>query len=878
MKLKKGALLTAILVCLFCLCLSESAFALSPDSDFGYGAIGGVRLVAGGYQKTEIVEDPIDKNGKCISLSSTSETGTEARIEYEFTESNTGYYPEGKFSVEMSVFFPELINAGMQLYGHKTADGSNAESFHVRFCSDGSMVTGDRELSCSYEAGKWYKIKLLADTDSQTVKILFGSEDNYEIATVKNSPSLMSFKMFNAPKDCYRFRFTIGKNQNGKKVYLKNVSIRSQSGLSDVADVKSFSLFSNGEEADGLSETNENITVKADIRKNPSKVCLFAAALYDSNNTLKSADAVFAEQTGTFEVSLGNVNTEGMHLRCYVWEAQSIAPVGSRVFAGSSISAADYGVIPNTGEDMTENIQNAIEMLSSGATLTFDEGEYIVSPKVGEKYCLDLTGENDVVINGGGAKFLLSDSFSGFMRINGGSRITVKNLAVDYINKPWEQGTVINTVKAASDEEKSYFDMELSENSGFFNTELFKNNVSACFLTVRDDADPTLQNKKSNEHYLVCGVLPLGENVYRFYVSDWSEYMIFSGGMEAGDKVIVNLRNMSGSALNIGGASDVEINNVTVYASGECGIKAAYMGGDLTLDGFRMLISEGRWICSNADGVHFQFSRGKFIAKNCVFEGLSDDCINLYQIPLSVASADNGTLAFCGAAQRPKAGDLLTVINSNTGRVKYRGAEVINTTSEGVTLNGDYTEIGPGDSVFIENGMFGYSEITNNKFLNSRRYGLIIRAENILVEGNEFRNLGNDAVASHCTSGEGMALTNAQFRRNTISDCGYLRNGKQETSGAFSIRNVLSGGDDINIHQNLVFSGNIIKNSESCGFYINSADGVTIERSNVIEGLADGKYGINISQCKNVNVEEGIEMSYKNSQERVKTLINAVEN
>lgn len=878
MKLRRRVIFMTALIGVLGLGFIESVSALAPDIDFGYKTIPGMWIVPGGYNSTEVIENPVDKNDSCISLASTSDSATEARIEYEFTESNTGYYLEGKFSVEMSLYFPKLMNSRIQLYGHMLPDKTNAESFNLRFCSDGCMWAGDRELSSVYEAGKWYKVKFIVDTDAQTVKVLFGSGDNYEVVTVKDSASQMSFKMHNNPGDCYRIRYAIDKNQNGMKTYLDDISLRSESGLADTADVKSFTLISDGNETDVLSETVEDISIKADIRINPVKTCMLIAALYDDENVLCGVGADYVTQTGVSEVSLGNVDTTGKYLRCFVWEAGIIAPVDNIIFAGKMVVASDYGVIPNTGSDMTENLQNVIGMLSDGATLVLDEGKYIVSPEIGEKYCLSLANLKNVTIDGRGASFLLSDSFSGFASIKGGSGITLKNITVDYENKPWEQGTVTNLVRAANENEKSYFDMKVIDNSGFFDTERFKNNVASCFLTVRDNDDPTLQNKKSNEHYLVSGVTSLGNDTYRFYISDWSEGMIFGGGMELGDKVIINLRNMSGSAFVVSGASDVEINNVRVLASGECGIKAIYMNGDLSIDGFQMRIADGRWICSNADGVHFQFSRGKLRMRNCVFEGLGDDCVNLYQIPLTVSAAADSTLTLSGSVQMPVVGDSLTVMDSISGLIRRRGVKVTAVSSNTITLDEDCADIVAGDIVFIENGMFYGSEIINNKFINSRRYGLIIRAENIRVEGNEFTNLGSDAVAAHCGSGEGMALTDAYFKDNIITNCGYLRNGQQSSCGAFSIKNILAGDDDVNIHTNLVFSGNIIRNASACGFYINSADGVTIYATNVIEGLADGKYGINISECKNVTVEDGIKMSYITSDESVKMVINGVEN
>ena len=141
------------------------------------------------------------------------------------------------------------------------------------------------------------------------------------------------------------------------------------------------------------------------------------------------------------------------------------------------------------------------------------------------------------------------------------------------------------------------------------------------------------------------------------------------------------------------------------------------------------------------------------------------------------------------------------------------------------------------DNIYIEEGKFSGTEITGNIFRQSRRYGLMLRTNNTLVEGNTFENLGGAGIfLQNDPYDEGIGVKNLSITDNSFDNVGYMSGSKNAPGGAaVSINGRKSGGKaDGYIHKNIIFSGNYFTGLNRAAVYADSVDGISFEDTNTI--------------------------------------------
>jgi hypothetical protein len=317
--------------------------------------------------------------------------------------------------------------------------------------------------------------------------------------------------------------------------------------------------------------------------------------------------------------------------------------------------------------------------------------------------------------------------------------------------------------------------------------------------------------------------------------------------------VVLNNRGGDKSAIAVYETDNVYIRDVTVYASPSAGIIGGYGKGELVVDHFRLmrLPDSGRWISSNSDGIHYQGFEGKATVENCVFEGMSDDGINFYQIPVTVDEVvSKSELKITHASRLPKAGETITLFNPAQGLALGR-AQVVSSSAataggRGVTITLDREIQGvaagePSEStiIYIDAMAFNGSVIRNNIFREYRGKGIIPRTGGTTIEGNQFIRISSYPLdIQNYGYQEGLFASDMTIRNNSVDGCAYMEKFRFETNGAqFMIRVTTSDNSQSKTtgHTNILIEGNTIVNSTSrYAIYAANTDGLTI-RGNTIK-------------------------------------------
>lgn len=814
-----------------------SAFAAAPTQQLVYGK--SLRL-EGGARKCTSVQDPENAENTCLKLERTEQTGaasdeTATWLEYNNKKrQNASYAISGRFSIEYRAYVPEGAALRTQIYG--VQGGTSCELMSLYMSEQSGFATGDQKLFLPCAANRWYRIKIVADTDKCFAAFYIDGEQ----MAVRNNLSKMKFSIPQADEMTW-FRFQIDRDKFQTYVLLDDLSIRAIGGIGGLADIKSIALVKNGEKAGTL--TDGAAALKADVRIGEGAVRLFAAQY--NGSALCGVSSVRADSDREYSIPI-DVGENVTRLSLFAWDTAQMRPVSEKSFCRQGAALSELGL--GEKEDIRSKLQSIIDDMRDGDEIDIGGGEYCISPDIGERYCLSVREKKNIKIKGSGAKIILTNPFSGFMEISDSSSVTVEGITLDYKTLPWEQGEV-----TAVDSDNMSFTFRPDKPGGVIETETFAQNIASSFIMVRNSENPLLIDFATNEHYLISSFERLGGGLYSFGVSGWSESLLKGGLLNSGAKLIVNARGRSGSSFFVSRSKDTVIKDIQISASGECAVKGAELTGDITVDSLKIVPGEGSWISSNADGVHLRFSRGSAVIQNSVFEGLSDDAVNLYQPPIIAAASDGGTISVTSGAQQLLPGDELLIFDYERGKIK--GSVTVS------SVNGNEIEcsgesVSSGDRLYVKNAMFGGSVIKNNRFANLRRYGLLLKCDGIDVIENTFIKTGSDAVAAVYSPSEGLYLRNARFIGNTAADCGYLRNGRQSTSGTFSIK-AQSGAEDM-LHSDILFSGNTISGAPVNGFYFENAERVTVDETNVFENAADGAVAVTAKNCGSLTIADNL--------------------
>lgn len=405
---------------------------------------------------------------------------------------------------------------------------------------------------------------------------------------------------------------------------------------------------------------------------------------------------------------------------------------------------------------------------------------------------LALVNQKDLTIVGdGGVTLLCGEPTRTAISVLGCRNVYIKNIAIDYEQLPFTQGTII--------------DLDLKSQS---------------IVWKKDEGypDPTLPNFLNA---VERRGLPYSGKTGRV---DWSGNDKFLGSVEdvGGGKFRVEIKrgtlsalargkkfamiarfDGSGSAINIRSSSYCTLENVAIYSSP--GI--AFMAGSSTALNLvdcvvEPLPNSGRVMSSNGDG--FQYTNGVIgpFVKGCRFTGMHDDgfMISTRCAPIRSTNEDRTLLVTTPGLIR--AGDEIAILSATEGTVKSetRVKAVVEDVSRGeVTLENAVPEVQTMDGLGMKE--LGHREmheyytggrkfsalpdyainlnlsnsatvVIGNIFSEHRGVGIKIQAPNAIAEDNVVSGIQSIgiAVSSILTWREPFAAHNVVIRNNRIAD------------------------------------------------------------------------------------------------------------
>ncbi|MCF7818243.1 MAG: right-handed parallel beta-helix repeat-containing protein [Kiritimatiellales bacterium] len=447
------------------------------------------------------------------------------------------------------------------------------------------------------------------------------------------------------------------------------------------------------------------------------------------------------------------------------------------------LNISDFGAVPNDRKDDRAAVVAAIEKASSldgPVQIDFDPGVYDFMP-VTPDFSVDISNaaipvvkRGNLIVDGHGAEILIHRQDVVFAWMQVSTNIIIRNFSVDYDPLPFSQGSVV-----AVDPADSSFVFELHPGFPTPDDPFFKSTSSWGML--KDTKHPGRLKTDCPSFFMYSDILSLGDNRFRIALANKKEISNF----EIGDVFVVNGRSASvGQYFN---SENITFDGLTIYASPSC----LFLGSGTSLLNVlncKGLLKGNRLITTGADGVHCQAAPiGPWI-ENCEFEGLSDDCLNIYGLPIFIFSQSSPTEMKVYARAPIKPGDNLVFFNPKSGGimlettvVSFSGNTLVLKDPVG-TLN--IAPLGTPmkerdwkiyDHAYNLNTIGNGFVYRNNYMHDGRRYGVFIKASNGLIENNRFEGLSCNAfeISNEPDWPEGFWARNLVIQNNRISECGY---------------------------------------------------------------------------------------------------------
>lgn len=472
-------------------------------------------------------------------------------------------------------------------------------------------------------------------------------------------------------------------------------------------------------------------------------------------------------------------------------------------------------------------------------------------------FLFTLSGATDLVINGNGSRILIRNKLHmGFLKITDSTRVTVRDLVVDYDPLPHSLVRVVVNNSTASTLD---LDVELmpvaGQGSAYYpeltNNAAFTDHWSwACLLDknnrgrLKPGAPSAFGIGVSDATRTNGSAIPAR---YRLHHPGSSSGVYFAPG----DLVAILCRTGVGSFASATKVNDMTFAGITSYAS-PMGNYYSFDGSDLkVLDCHSSLLDSTRYLSANADGVHCRANPIGPWVESCSFVGNGDDGVALYNKGVVVLAKDSTTRLQVkkGELMNLVAGDVFRIFYPQEGR--FLGAHhTVSSVSIGATsativftpaiADADYALIAAQSADDQSAQLFNASRrndrfvVTGNTF-TVRGRGAIVRSANGVIEDNLFAGCSAPAIALYNEAAQwfnGASSRDVAIVGNDIRHCGFDTLGKGVGSITVLFNEIEPAGAKMvdvlapatsKVHENIAIFGNTITDFPQHGIWLSHA-------------------------------------------------------
>lgn len=584
---------------------------------------------------------------------------------------------------------------------------------------------------------------------------------------------------------------------------------------------------------------------------------------------------------------------------CFAWLAVS-------AFAGSKVvEMRNYGLVPNTHENLSPKLQKALQDIKSQVTpgdkvtLLFESGRYDFHPEgaaVREYYISNHDQDNpktvgfpledwkELTVDGQGADFIFHGRMLPLSLLRS-ENCTLRNFSIDFETPQITQVKVLkNGEEGITFEPAAWVKCRIND-KGFF-----ESYGEGCSNAPQGGIAFEEKTKRLVYHTsdLWCpmeGVKEVSPRVYQ--APQWKDARLIPG-------TVIALRTYYRPAPGIflSNDKDTRLQNVKVHYAEGMGLMAQ-LCENITLDEFSVCLrgdQDPRYFTTQADATHFSSCRGKIDSRNGLYEGMMDDAINVHGTYLKIKQRlDDHTVI--AQYMHPQAygfewgvkGDEVQFVRSSTMELtggKNRVKEILPHDKDTVKGAKEYriTFTEPLDAGITDKEGFGIENLSwcpevyfaDNVIRNNRARGTLFSTPlKTVVERNLFDHTSGTAIllCGDCNGWfETGACRNVLIRNNRFINA--LTNMFQFTEAVISIypeipdlehqKKYFHGGEG---EKGVVIEDNYFETFDRPILFAKSIDGLVF-KNNVIRQNTDypafhaNKSRFRLLRTKNVKIEK----------------------
>ncbi|WP_430812387.1 MULTISPECIES: right-handed parallel beta-helix repeat-containing protein [unclassified Carboxylicivirga] len=324
--------------------------------------------------------------------------------------------------------------------------------------------------------------------------------------------------------------------------------------------------------------------------------------------------------------------------------------------ASSTLSAEQFGMIPNSGKNASPAVGQLIEHLqnrhdTSPLTVTFPKGRYDfyedgafereyyisnhdqVNPK---KVGFALENLQNITIDAQGSDFIFHGRMIPFALV-GNSNVILSNVHIDF-EVPALRQLEITEVNKKTDEVVAEIypqgNYRIDDNKLVIEGEGYELSPFVC-MPFR--ADKRLAYGRADVAFNPTSVSELSPNTLSIKGWEQAEYTT------PGECFVLRTYYRPTPGILVSECLNTSFKNVTVHYAEGMGL-LAQMSENITLDGFSVCLrgdDDPRYFTTQADATHFSACKGLIISKNGLYEGMADDAINVHGTYLRVTARVN---------------------------------------------------------------------------------------------------------------------------------------------------------------------------------------------------------------------------------------------
>ena len=265
---------------------------------------------------------------------------------------------------------------------------------------------------------------------------------------------------------------------------------------------------------------------------------------------------------------------------------------------------------------------------------------------------------------------------------------------------------------------------------------------------------------------------------------------------------------------------------------------------NLYLENYNLVLPKNskRKMSGNCDGIHITGLKGKLTMKNCNFDGLGDDALNIHSTAATVTAVDfkSGIIKCNYCKKRPdgilspdwcERGDVITLLDPDTcnkkGEFKVKSFERDKLFYEALT-----GELKTG--FILQNTAFAASvDIKNCNIRNTRARAFVFQTENIEISDCKFYGMSLPAIQAAPDVRrwyEVGPIKNMSIHNNTFAKCGFVNDDCPVITVQDNHDERAAGASGV--HKNIEITKNVFNGKSGRCIFITSTDGVKINGNN----------------------------------------------